>query len=136
MEIQEFPRITRDCRDMNMRQIWDLIDDELDILRRSILSLGDKIVVESFSGEQVDKVINLEHSYKKNHALVFKNSVLQLKGTDYIETDPHTITLYESVASRDIVTVLIFLNEMLVNESELVKEHIREIVNEKFEEIY
>ena len=135
MEIREFKRITKDCRDMNMRQIWDVIDDELHILRESIMSLGDKIVVESFTGDG-SKILKLNHSYGRNHSVVFKNSVLQIKGKDYEETDPHTITMLDGVLDDDIITILIFMNDMLVNESDMVVEHIREIVDEKLDEIF
>lgn len=136
MEIKEFKRITEDCRDMSMRQIWDVIDDELEILRKAILAMGDKIEVETFTGDGLGKRIDLIHTYKRNHIVVFKNSVLQLKNKDYVETDPNTITMTEGVTGRDTITVLIFMNDMLVNESEMVVEHIREIVDEKLEEVF
>jgi hypothetical protein len=40
------------------------------------------------------------------------------------------------VSEKDVITVLIFMNDMLINESTMVIEHLREIVDEKLNEVF
>lgn len=133
MEISNFKHIAEDCKDMTFRQIWDIYDSQFQELKDAILSLGDKIVVETFTGNEVSSIVHTEHAFTHNHALVFKNSVLQLNGTDYEIIDSKTIRFFGgNLYERDVVTVIIFLTTMLVNENEMNKEHIRELMDEYF----
>lgn len=134
MDISEFRDISKECKDLSFRQIWRIYDDQFQELRSAILSLGDKIVVESFTGTG-SNILNLEHSYIRNHVLVFWNGVLQWKNEDYIETDSKTITMLHKLNSSDVIKVLIIMNDMLVAENLLNIEHIREVVDEKIDEI-
>ena len=129
VEISEFKDIAKDCKDLSFRQIWSIYDRQFNELRDAIHSLGDKIVVETFTGTG-SQVLNLQHTYIKNHCIVYLNNVIQWKGIDYEETDSRTITILHNLNSSDVVRVLIILNDMLIAENLLNIEHIREVVNE------
>ena len=134
MERSEFANITRDCKDLTFRQIWEIYDSQFSELRDAIMALGDKFVVETFTGTG-NQTLHLEHKYKTNHTVVYINDVIQWKGVDYIETDSQTITILNTLSSKDVIKVVIILTSMLVNESELIYSKIQEIVDEKLESI-
>jgi hypothetical protein len=129
VEISEFKDIAHDCKDLTFRQIWGIYDKQFNELRDVLLSLGDKIVVEHFTGDG-SEVLHLQHKYVKNHCIVYLNNVIQWKGVDYEETDSNTITMLQEIKDTDEIRVVIILNDMLVSENLLNIEHIREVVNE------
>lgn len=108
MNIEKFKDISKDCKDMSFRQIWDTYDTQFNKLREAINSLGDKVVIESFTGE---KVLTLSHTYQKNHCIVYLNNVIQWKDTDYEETDTTTITMLQDINSEDEIKVIIIIND-------------------------
>lgn len=131
MEISKFKDIVSECKDLTFRQIWEIYDAQFNELRDAIHALGDKIVVETFTNGE--KVLNLTHKYINNHTIVYWNDVIQWKGIDYEETDNRTITMLHNVNDKDIIKVVIILNDMLIAENALNIEHIREVVEEELD---
>ena len=132
MEISKFKDIVHECKDLTFRQIWEIYDAQFNELRDAIQAMGDKIVVETFTGDG-SKVLSLDHKYVNNHTIVYWNDTRQWKGLDYEETDNRTITMLHNVNEKDVIRVVIIINDMLVAENELNIEHLREIVDEELE---
>ena len=117
-----------------MRQIWNIYDRQFNELRQAVMSLGDKVVTETFTGTG-SKILKTEHTYSRNHVMVYWNNLIQWKGVDYTETDCQTITFLHDISSKDVIRVVIVLNDMMFTENLLNIEHIRECVEENLPSI-
>jgi len=94
----------------SFREIWKIYDEQFNILRDIILSLGDKYQVENFSGSD-NKVITLNTPYNSNQVFVYCNGVLQWKDRDYRENSPTEIELlFDRKATDDVRVVTIKSN--------------------------
>ena len=108
MEIKPFKKINGNG--YSFREIWKIYDEQFNILRDIILSLGDKYHVENFSGSD-DKVITLNTPYNSNQLFVYCNGVLQWKDRDYRENSPTEIELlFDRKATDDVRVVTIKSN--------------------------
>lgn len=108
MEIKPFKTINGNG--YSFREIWKIYDEQFNILRDIILSLGDKYHVENFSGSD-DKVITLNTPYNSNQLFVYCNGVLQWKDRDYRENSPTEIELlFDRKATDDVRVVTIKSN--------------------------
>lgn len=108
MEIKPFKKINGNG--YSFREIWKIYDEQFNILRDIILSLGDKYQVENFSGSD-DKVITLNTPYNSNQLFVYCNGVLQWKDRDYRENSPTEIELlFDRKATDDVRVVTIKSN--------------------------
>jgi metallo-beta-lactamase superfamily len=108
VEIKPFKKINGNG--YSFREIWKIYDEQFNILRDIILSLGDKYQVENFSGSD-DKVITLNTPYNSNQLFVYCNGVLQWKDRDYRENSPTEIELlFDRKATDDVRVVTIKSN--------------------------
>ena len=108
MEIKPFKKI--DGNGYSFREIWKIYDEQFNILRDIVLSLGDKYQVDNVSGSD-DKIITLDIPYNSNQVFVYFNGVLQWKDRDYRENSPTEIELlFDRKATDDLRIVTIKSN--------------------------
>jgi beta-lactamase superfamily II metal-dependent hydrolase len=99
----------------SFREIWKIYDEQFNILRDIILSLGDKYQVENFSGSD-NKVITLNTPYNSNQVFVYCNGVLQWKDRDYRENSPTEIELLFDRKATDDVRVVTIKSNVIKND--------------------
>lgn len=108
MEIKPFKKI--DGNGYSFKEIWKIYDEQFNILRDIVLSLGDKYQVDNVSGSD-DKIITLDIPYNSNQVFVYFNGVLQWKDRDYRENSPTEIELlFDRKATDDLRIVTIKSN--------------------------
>ena len=113
MEIKPFKKINGNG--YSFREIWKIYDEQFNILRDIILSLGDKYQVENFSGSD-NKVITLDTPYNSNQLFVYCNGVLQWKDRDYRENSPTEIELLFDRKATDDVRVVTIKSNVIKND--------------------
>lgn len=113
MEIKPFKTINGNG--YSFREIWKIYDEQFNILRDIILSLGDKYQVENFSGSD-NKVITLNTPYNSNQVFVYCNGVLQWKDRDYQENSPTEIELLFDRKATDDVRVVTIKSNVIKND--------------------
>ena len=113
MEIKPFKKINGNG--YSFREIWKIYDEQFNILRDIILSLGDKYQVENFSGSD-NKVITLNTPYNSNQVFVYCNGVLQWKDRDYRENSPTEIELLFDRKATDDVRVVTIKSNVIKND--------------------
>ena len=113
MEIKPFKTINGNG--YSFREIWKIYDEQFNILRDIILSLGDKYQVENFSGSD-NKVITLNTPYNSNQVFVYCNGVLQWKDRDYRENSPTEIELLFDRKATDDVRVVTIKSNVIKND--------------------
>lgn len=113
MEIKPFKTINGNG--YSFREIWKIYDEQFNILRDIILSLGDKYQVENFSGSD-DKVITLNTPYNSNQVFVYCNGVLQWKDRDYRENSPTEIELLFDRKATDDVRIVTIKSNVIKND--------------------
>ena len=128
--MDDFVNVARDCKDLSFRQVWEIYDRQFSQLREAIESMGDEFVIEDFSGEG-NGTLSLQHSYRPDHVIVYKNSVIQWKDIDYYETDSKTVTMVEPTVESDTIKVIIVVPYMLSAEN--VYSRVRNLVDESVE---
>jgi len=108
VEIKPFKKI--DGNGYSFKEIWKIYDEQFNILRDIVLSLGDKYQVDNVSGSD-DKIITLDIPYNSNQVFVYFNGVLQWKDRDYRENSPTEIELlFDRKATDDLRIVTIKSN--------------------------
>lgn len=113
MEIKPFKTINGNG--YSFREIWKIYDEQFNILRDIILSLGDKYQVENFSGSD-SKVITLNTPYNSNQVFVYCNGVLQWKDRDYRENSPTEIELLFDRKATDDVRIVTIKSNVIKND--------------------
>lgn len=113
MEIKPFKTINGNG--YSFKEIWKIYDEQFNILRDIILSLGDKYQVENFSGSD-DKVITLNTPYNSNQVFVYCNGVLQWKDRDYRENSPTEIELLFDRKATDDVRIVTIKSNVIKND--------------------
>ena len=113
MEIKPFKTINGNG--YSFREIWKIYDEQFNILRDIILSLGDKYQVENFSGSD-NKVITLNTPYNSNQVFVYCNGVLQWKDRDYRENSPTEIELLFDRKATDDVRIVTIKSNVIKND--------------------
>lgn len=113
MEIKPFKTINGNG--YSFKEIWKIYDEQFNILRDIILSLGDKYQVENFSGSD-NKVITLNTPYNSNQVFVYCNGVLQWKDRDYRENSPTEIELLFDRKATDDVRVVTIKSNVIKND--------------------
>lgn len=113
MEIKPFKTINGNG--YSFREIWKIYDEQFNILRDIILSLGDKYQVENFSGSD-SKVITLNTPYNSNQVFVYCNGVLQWKDRDYRENSPTEIELLFDRKATDDVRIVTIKSNVINND--------------------
>lgn len=113
MEIKPFKKINGNG--YSFREIWKIYDEQFNILRDIILSLGDKYQVENFSGSD-NKVITLNTPYNSNQLFVYCNGVLQWKDRDYRENSPTEIELLFDRKATDDVRIVTIKSNVIKND--------------------
>lgn len=113
MEIKPFKTINGNG--YSFREIWKIYDEQFNILRDIILSLGDKYQVENFSGSD-NKVITLNTPYNSNQLFVYCNGVLQWKDRDYRENSPTEIELLFDRKATDDVRIVTIKSNVIKND--------------------
>lgn len=113
MEIKPFKTINGSG--YSFREIWKIYDEQFNILRDIILSLGDKYQVENFSGSD-NKVITLNTPYNSNQVFVYCNGVLQWKDRDYRENSPTEIELLFDRKATDDVRIVTIKSNVIKND--------------------
>lgn len=113
MEIKPFKTINGNG--YSFREIWKIYDEQFNILRDIILSLGDKYQVENFSGSD-GKVITLNTPYNSNQVFVYCNGVLQWKDRDYRENSPTEIELLFDRKATDDVRIVTIKSNVIKND--------------------
>ena len=113
MEIKPFKTINGSG--YSFREIWKIYDEQFNILRDIILSLGDKYQVENFSGSD-NKVITLNTPYNSNQVFVYCNGVLQWKDRDYRENSPTEIELLFDRKATDDVRIVTIKSNIIKND--------------------
>lgn len=113
MEIKPFKTINGNG--YSFREIWKIYDEQFNILRDIILSLGDKYQVENFSGSD-NKVITLNTPYNSNQVFVYCNGVLQWKDRDYRENSPTEIELLFDREATDDVRIVTIKSNVIKND--------------------
>jgi beta-lactamase superfamily II metal-dependent hydrolase len=99
----------------SFKEIWKIYDEQFNILRDIILSLGDKYQVENFSGSD-SKVITLNTPYNSNQVFVYCNGVLQWKDRDYRENSPTEIELLFDRKATDDVRIVTIKSNVIKND--------------------
>lgn len=108
MEIKPFKKINGGG--YSFKEVWDIYDEQFNLIRDIILSLGDKYHVDNVSGSD-EKIITLNTPYNSNQVFVYCNGVLQWKDRDYRENSSTEIELlFDRKASDDIRIVTIKTN--------------------------
>jgi beta-lactamase superfamily II metal-dependent hydrolase len=108
VEIKPFKKINGNG--YSFKEIWTIYDEQFNILRDIVLSLGDKYQVENVSGSD-NKIITLNTPYNSNQVFVYCNGVLQWKDRDYRENSPTEIELlFDRKATDDVRIVTIKSN--------------------------
>lgn len=108
MEIKPFKKINGGG--YSFKEVWDIYDEQFNLIRDIILSLGDKYHVDNVSGSD-EKIITLNTPYNSNQVFVYCNGVLQWKDRDYRENSSNEIELlFDRKASDDIRIVTIKTN--------------------------
>ena len=82
MEIKPFKKINGGG--YSFKEVWDIYDEQFNLIRDIILSLGDKYHVDNVSGSD-EKIITLNTPYNSNQVFVYCNGVLQWKSCYLIE---------------------------------------------------
>lgn len=113
MAISEFVNITKNCKDLTFRQIWDIYDKQFEILREAIIELGDKIVVETFTGTNPEKELSTE--YLPNHIMVYLNNAIQWKDIDYVEESSTKVRMLAELEEGDVVKVLVLKSSTVLD---------------------
>lgn len=113
MEIKPFKTINGNG--YSFREIWKIYDEQFNILRDIILSLGDKYQVENFSGSD-NKVITLNTPYNSNQVFVYCNGVLQWQDRDYRENSPTEIELLFDRKATDDVRIVTIKSNVIKND--------------------
>lgn len=113
MEIKPFKTINGNG--YSFKEIWKIYDEQFNILRDIILSLGDKYQVENFSGSD-SKVITLNTPYNSNQVFVYCNGVLQWKDRDYRENSPTEIELLFDRKATDDVRIVTIKSNVIKND--------------------
>lgn len=113
MEIKPFKTINGNG--YSFKEIWKIYDEQFNILRDIILSLGDKYQVENFSGSD-NKVITLNTPYNSNQVFVYCNGVLQWKDRDYRENSPTEIELLFDRKATDDVRIVTIKSNVIKND--------------------
>ena len=113
MEIKPFKTINGNG--YSFREIWKIYDEQFNILRDIILSLGDKYQVENFSGSD-NKVITLNTPYNSNQVFVYCNGVLQWKDRDYRENSPTEVELLFDRKATDDVRIVTIKSNVIKND--------------------
>lgn len=113
MEIKPFKTINGNG--YSFREIWKIYDEQFNILRDIILSLGDKYQVENFSGSD-NKVITLNTPYNSNQVFVYCNGVLQWKDRDYRENSSTEIELLFDRKATDDVRIVTIKSNVIKND--------------------
>ena len=113
MEIKPFKTINGNG--YSFREIWKIYDEQFNILRDIILSLGDKYQVENFSGSD-NKVITLNTPYNSSQVFVYCNGVLQWKDRDYRENSPTEIELLFDRKATDDVRIVTIKSNVIKND--------------------
>ena len=113
MEIKPFKTINGNG--YSFKEIWKIYDEQFNILRDIILSLGDKYQVENFSGSD-NKVITLNTPYNSNQVFVYCNGVLQWKDRDYRENSPTEVELLFDRKATDDVRIVTIKSNVIKND--------------------
>lgn len=113
MEIKPFKTINGNG--YSFKEIWKIYDEQFNILRDIILSLGDKYQVENFSGSD-NKVITLNTPYNSHQVFVYCNGVLQWKDRDYRENSPTEIELLFDRKATDDVRIVTIKSNVIKND--------------------
>lgn len=113
MEIKPFKTINGNG--YSFKEIWKIYDEQFNILRDIILSLGDKYQVENFSGSD-NKVITLNTPYNSNQVFVYCNGVLQWKDRDYQENSPTEIELLFDIKATDDIRIVTIKSNVIKND--------------------
>lgn len=119
-----------DPKVMSFKQIIEVYNTNFELLKNFILTLGDKYVVEKFSGS-TERELNLEHSYnpERNNLFVYINGVLQELDKDYTETGTNSIQLTSDRDYYDEIKVIIIQANLLQVSVEEYVEQLSNLVN-------
>lgn len=126
MEIKPFKTINGNG--YSFKEIWKIYDEQFNILRDIILSLGDKYQVENFSGSD-NKVITLNTPYNSNQVFVYCNGVLQWKDRDYRENSPTEIELLFDRKATDDVRIVTIKSNVIKNDLHQYLQDISSVVD-------
>ena len=104
-----------DVNIMTFKDIFSLYDTQFDTVRSFLLKLGDKFIVEDFTGS-TDPVITLSREYTigKGMLFVFLNGSVQWLDEDFIESSTSTVTLLFDRGITDDVRVVV-INSTILN---------------------
>jgi len=110
MEIQEFQKVTG--KGYNFKQVFQIYDNQFEILRDFLLTLGDKYIVENIE-PSISSEIRLRNKYSSGQLFLYFNNVLQWKDIDYEELSPNTLHIFfERKVTDDVKVVIIKSNVM------------------------
>jgi hypothetical protein len=125
MGIQEFTKVS-ESESLRFIDIWKIYDSQFEAIRNFLMTLGDKYVVEEFTGS-TSKTLSLSHSYSSGQLFLYKNGAIQWKDTDYIETSSKVVTLVESRKTTDVIKVVVIQSNVLQVNVEYYVKQIQEI---------
>lgn len=131
MSLKELTKVSG-RQDLRFNDIWKIYDDQFSDIRNFLISLGDKYVVQDFTGGS-SKVLQLQESYDSGQLFLYVNGVLQWKDTDYEETSSKSITLLRDISINDEVKVIIIRSNILQTDTEMYVDEIKKVYNSTLE---
>ena len=121
MKFPEFIKVEKDKK-LRFVDIWRIYDYQFEVLREFMMTLGDKYVMEEFTGG-TGKVLTLQNTYARGQLFLYKNNVIQWKEVDYVETSSRSVTLINSREYTDVIKVVIV-------KSQIFRENIEAYIDE------
>lgn len=119
-----------DSATMNFKQLFSEIDENFDIIKNYLTTLGDKILTETLTGS-TDKIVTFSNTYSpgKHNLLVFYNGAPQWAPDHYTERSANSILLNFDRLETDEIRVVIIRSNLIEQDMSGYLVQLTELVN-------
>lgn len=134
MALQELKKL--DLATSDFKTLFSQINDNFDKLKDYLVTLGDKILTESFSNS-TDSIITFSNIYTpgKHNLLVFYNGVIQWSPDNYEELSSNSIRLKFDRSVSDEIRIIIIRSNLIEQDLSGYLVQLTELVNSSKESL-
>ncbi len=134
MALQELKKL--DPATSDFKTLFSQINDNFNKLKDYLATLGDKILIESFSGS-TDSIITFSNIYTpgKHNLLVFYNGVIQWSPDNYEEVSSNSIRLKFDRSVSDEIRIVIIRSNLIEQDLSGYLVQLTELVNSSKESL-